>query len=77
MEDKKRKNILVVNGCLDGHFTGSVGIVKELVSLNKNQLSDNKFSDCVCTSLEEFLINIIETNEKLNTIDIILDVSKE
>ena len=36
MEDKKRKNILVVNGCLDGHFTGSVGIVKELVSLGHN-----------------------------------------
>lgn len=54
-----------------------VNEVKELVSLIKNQLSDNKFSDCVCTSLEEFLINIIETNEKLNTIDIILDVSKE
>ena len=34
--DKKHKNILVVNGVLDGHFTGSVEIVRELVSLGHN-----------------------------------------
>ena len=36
MEDKKRKNILVVNGILHGHFTGSVEIVRELISLGHN-----------------------------------------
>ena len=33
MEDKKSKNILVVNGILHSHFTGSVEIIRELVSL--------------------------------------------
>ena len=36
MEDKKHKNILVINGALQGHFTGSVEIVRELVSLGHN-----------------------------------------
>lgn len=54
-----------------------VNEVKELVSSIKNRLNDNKFSDCVCTSLEEFLINIIETNDKINPVDIILDVCEE
>ena len=36
MEDKKSKNILVVNGVLHGHFTGSVELVRELVSIGHN-----------------------------------------
>jgi UDP:flavonoid glycosyltransferase YjiC (YdhE family) len=33
MADKKSKNILMVNGILHGHFTGSVELVKELLAL--------------------------------------------
>lgn len=58
-------------------INANVNEVNDLVSLIKNRLNDNKFSDCACASLEEFLNNIIETNEKLDTIDIILDVSEE
>ena len=36
MADKKPKNILMVNGVLHGHFTGTVEIVRELVSLGHN-----------------------------------------
>ena len=45
MEDKKPKNILVINGALQGHFTGSVEIVRELVSLGHN---------VTCYVLDEF-----------------------
>ena len=36
LENKKSKNILVINGILHGHFTGSVEIVRELVSYGYN-----------------------------------------
>ena len=36
MEEKKKKNILIVNGVLHGHFTGTVEIARELVSLGHN-----------------------------------------
>ena len=45
MEDKKSKNILMVNGILHGHFTGSVELVRELVSLGHN---------VTCYVLDEF-----------------------
>lgn len=51
--------------------------VNGLVSIIKSKLGGNKLSDCVCSSLTEFLINIVETNDKLDTIDVILDVNKE
>ena len=51
--------------------------VNGLVSIIKSKLGDNKFSDCVCSSLTEFLINIVETNDHLDTIDVILDVNEE
>ena len=36
LENKKSKNILVINGILHGHFIGSVEIVRELVSYGYN-----------------------------------------
>ena len=45
MEDKKSKNILMVNGIFHGHFTGSVGLIRELVSLGHN---------VTCYVLDEF-----------------------
>ncbi|WP_406534984.1 MATE family efflux transporter [Methanobrevibacter sp.] len=45
-----------------------------LVSVIKNKLGDNKLSDITCMSLDEFLNHIIETNEELDTIDVLLDV---
>ena len=49
--------------------------VNSLVSLVKDNLGNNKFSQSACLSLQEFLTNIIETNDKLDTIDILLDAS--
>lgn len=51
--------------------------VKGLVSLIGNKLENNKFSDSVCTSLEEFLSYVIETNDNLETIDVIIDVCED
>ena len=47
MADKKPKNILMVNGVLHGHFTGTVEIVRELVSLGHNVtcLVSDEFKD--------------------------------
>ena len=45
MKVKKSKNILVINGILHGHFTGSVELVKELISLGHN---------VTCYVLDEF-----------------------
>ena len=45
MEDKKSKNILMVNGILHGHFTGSVELARELVSIGHN---------VTCYVLDEF-----------------------
>ena len=45
MEDKKSKNILVISGVLHSHFTGSVEIIRELVSLGHN---------VTCYVLDEF-----------------------
>jgi len=36
MEDKKSKNILVVSGILHSHFTITVELVRELISLGHN-----------------------------------------
>ena len=36
MENKKSKNLVVISGVLHGHFTGSVEIVRELVSFGYN-----------------------------------------
>ena len=51
--------------------------VNGLISLIKNKLSNNELSDCACLSLEEFLKNIIDTNDKLDTIDILLEVNEK
>ena len=51
--------------------------INGLISLIKNKLNNNKLSECACLSLEEFLKNIIETNDKLDTIDILLEVKEE
>ena len=56
MEDKKHKNILVVNGVLDGHFTGSVEIVKDLVSLGYY---------VTCYVLDEFADRIKDVEAKI------------
>ena len=39
---------------------------KGLVSLIKKELAGNRLADYACLSLEEFLMNIIKTNEKLD-----------
>ena len=51
--------------------------INGLISLIKNKLNNNKLSECACLSLEEFLKNIIETNDKLDTIDILLEINEE
>lgn len=55
----------------------STNEVNELVPLIKKELKNNEFSDCVCLTLKEFLDNIIETNEKLDTIDILLEINED
>lgn len=47
--------------------------VQGLISQIKSWLSDNKMSNYACLSLKEFLMNIIETNDKLDTIDILVE----
>lgn len=49
----------------------------ELSSLVKTILKDNPFADCVSSSLQEFLMDTIEINEKMNTIDVFLNVEKD
>ena len=56
MEEKKPKNILMVNGILHGHFTGTVEIVKELVSLGHN---------VTCYVLDEFADRLKDIGAKL------------
>ena len=56
MEDKKPKNILVVNGILHAHFTVSVEIVRDLVLLGHN---------VTCFVLDEFEDRIKDTGAKV------------
>ena len=56
MEEKKHKNILMVNGVLHGHFTGNVEIVRELVSLGHN---------VTCYVLDEFADRLKDIGAKL------------
>ena len=56
MEDKRYKNILVINGIFHGHFTGSVEIVRELVSLGHN---------VTCYVLDEFEDRIKDVGAKI------------
>lgn len=58
-------------------INANVDDAKEFMSLIKGKLGDNKLSASACSSLEEFLTYIIETNDKLNTIDVILDVGED
>jgi MGT family glycosyltransferase len=56
MEDKKSKNILMVNGILHGHFTGSVELVKELLALGHK---------VTCYVLDEFEERIKDVGAKI------------
>jgi len=56
MYSKKRKNILVINGVLHGHFPGTVEIVKQLVSLGHN---------VTCYVLDEFVERIKNVGAKI------------
>ena len=62
---------------LEYTINASCDEVNGLVSLIKNKLNNDTISDCACLSLEEFLKNIIETNDKLDTIDILLEVNEK
>ena len=56
MEDKKSKTILVISGLLHGHFTGSVEIVRELVSYGYN---------VTCYVLDQFADRMKNTGAKI------------
>ena len=58
-------------------INGSSDEVDGLVSLIENKLANNKFSNSVCSSLDEFLKYVIETNDELKAIDVLLDVGEE
>lgn len=58
----------------DFTINANVDEAKELSSLIKKTLKDNPLVDCACLSLEEFLIDTIEINEKMKTIDVFLNV---
>ena len=50
---------------------------KELSSLIKNTLNDNPLANYASISLREFLINTIETNEPMDTIDVFLRTEED
>lgn len=62
---------------LEYTIKANAGDVDGLMSLMKNKLNNDKLSGCALLSLDEFLKNIIETNDNLDTIDIILEVNDE
>ena len=64
MNQKKGKNILVINGILQGHFTGTVEVVKQLVSLGYN---------VTCYVLDTFAERINNVGAKLEILK--LDLS--
>ena len=73
---------IFINKSHDGNFleftiNANVNDVNGLVDVIRDELKGNELSECVCSSIEEFLIDVIETNDKLDTIDVLLDVGKE
>lgn len=58
-------------------INGNVDEINGLISLIKNKLGINKLSNYVCLSLEEFFTHIIETNDGLDTIDVLLGAAED
>lgn len=61
----------------DFTINANVDEAKELSLLIKETLKDNPFADCACLSLEEFLLDTIEINKKMKTIDVFLNIEKD
>ena len=57
-------------------INANVNDAKELSSLVKSILKDNPSADYVSQSLEEFLIDTIERNDKMDTIDVFLNIEE-
>ena len=62
------KNILVINGLLHGHFTGSVEVVKQLVSMGYN---------VTCYVLDSFAERLKNTGAKIEPLKLDLSDFKE
>ena len=66
MSEKKGKKILFLNGIFDGHFTGTVELVKELVSLGH---------DVTCYVLNKFLDRMKDTGATLKPFEAVVEQS--
>ena len=65
------------NNIYEFTINANVNEVKRLSSLIKEILKDNPLTDRASLSLQEFLIDTIEINEKMNTIDVFLNVEED
>ena len=57
-------------------INANVDEANELSSLVKTILKDSPLADCAASSLEEFLIDTIETNDEMDTMDVFLNVDE-
>ena len=66
MSEKKGKNILFINGIFDGHFTGTVELVEELVALGHN---------VTCYILNKFEERLKHTGATVRTFEVVIEKS--
>ena len=64
MSEKKGKSILFLNGIFDGHFTGSIEIVKDLISLGHK---------VKCYTLKKFEERLKFTGAEIKAFDVTLN----